>query len=392
MPVKVSRGDRRIFFGAGFVFLLLTVGALIVTRGRGPQSDTPSTYSSGSGGAKVAFLLLAASGYEQVRWEKPLTDLPEGTLGTIILADPREAPTRAERARLEKFVRSGGQVIATGAFAGTFLPESHAMPELFHEEIWRQIPAMSPSAITRDAPEITLAPEAIWRGEAHHADLLYGAEDRVMVVKYHSGEGEVIWWASATPLTNAGLKEPGNLAFFLACVNEGGRKIVWDEYVHGYRETLGGSIAHSTARWVFLQVALLGLALLFTFSRRCGPVFFPAVNDVRLSPLEFVHTLGGIYQRAGASVAAVDIFYQRFRYWLTRRVGLASNATVAEMAAAASSRWNVQDPSFASTLAECEAARQRVELRPADALRLIQTLHRYAAQFKLYRLPGKEKS
>jgi hypothetical protein len=43
---------------------------------------------------------------------------------------------------------------------------------------------------------------------------LYGDGDRTVVVKYPFGRGEVLWWASATPLTNAGLKEPGNLEFF----------------------------------------------------------------------------------------------------------------------------------------------------------------------------------
>ena len=126
------------------------------------------------------------------------------------------------------------------------------------------------------------------------------------VVKYLYGKGEVIWWASATPLTNAGLKESGNLDFFLACLGEGRPQVLWDEYIHGYSETQTGSVTHSPVLWIFLQLGLVSLAILATYSRRNGPIF-PLVTQSRLSPLEFVQTLGGLYKHANASSVAVDI-------------------------------------------------------------------------------------
>ncbi len=47
----------------------------------------------------------------------------------LILADPEEAPTREERDRLKEFISDGGHVIATGMFAGTFLPENDSVPD-----------------------------------------------------------------------------------------------------------------------------------------------------------------------------------------------------------------------------------------------------------------------
>jgi hypothetical protein len=210
-------------------------------------------------------------------------------------------------------------------------------------------------------------------------------------VKFRSGKGEVIWWASATPLTNVGLNEPGNLEFFLACLREGGTTIFWDEYVHGYRQTISESAVHSPVLWIFLQLGLISLAVLLTFSRRNGPVFAP-VTPSRLSPLEFVETLGSLYQRAGAASVAVDVTYQRFRYWLTRRLGMASNASIADLTAALRARLLFSDERLGHTLAECESARYNPSLPPEEALRLVQELDDYAAELKLFRSYRKEKA
>lgn len=127
-----------------------------------------------------------------------------------------------------------------------------------------------------------------------------------------------------------------------------------------------------------------------TFSRRSGPIFQP-VADVRLSPLEFVHTLGGLYERAGAGSVAVDVTYQRFRYWLTRRLGMAGNASADDLRRAVQQRSILDDERFATTLHECEAARYDPGLQPERALLLVRELHEYAAKLKLFPVPRNDK-
>ena len=214
MPLKLSRKDRRLLLGAGFVFVLLIVGALVFGSGEQGQAEYPSSYSSASGGAKAAYLLLSDTGYKVQRWERPLSDLPDVAAKTLILAEPGEAPTREERERVKAFVSEGGHLIATGMFAGTFLPENDSVPDILSGMTWKTASSLSPSRITRAAPRIVLGPRAYWRSGTA-ADPLYGDGDRTLVVKYPFGKGEVLWWASATPLTNAGLKKEGNLEFFL---------------------------------------------------------------------------------------------------------------------------------------------------------------------------------
>jgi hypothetical protein len=401
MSPKLSRQDRQLFLGAGFIFVLLIVSALVFSSGERGQAEYPSSYSSASGGAKAAYLLLSEMGYKVQRWEKPLRDLPPDTAKTaktLILAEPDEAPTHEERERLKAFISEGGHVIATGMFAGTFLPKNESVPDVLSGLTWKKASSLSPSQVTRAAPQIMLAPRAYWVSFSG-AYPLYGDGDHTLVVKYPFGRGEVLWWASATPLTNAGLKEQGNLDFFLACLgdqeNAKDNEILFDEYIHGYRETLAGSIVHSPVKWLFLQLALLAMAVIATFSRRSGPTCVPT-TEVRLSPIEFVQTLGGLYERAGTAAIVVDICNRRFRYWLTRRLGVAGNTSAEELASVVRDRWaftgnRSSGDQFIATLKHCEAASSDPFLEPPVALHLLQELDGYAAQLNLFQGIRKEK-
>ena len=382
MPLRLSAADRKLFIGVAVIFGAMVVGGILFASKAGSKAEVPTTYSAGSEGAKAAYLLLQESGNPVSRWQRPLAELPDPAGKTLVLADPEEAPTRQDKKQVEKFISGGGHVIATGMFATAFLPTGSSLPDFVEGMLWKKERALSPSAITRQAPEITLAPQARWQSD-DSATPLYGDEDNVRVVKYAFGKGEVMWWASATPLTNAGLREPGNLEFLLASIGDSRREVLWDEYIHGYRETLGASLVRSPLLWLVLQCTLLATAILLTFSRRSGPVLQP-IHDVRRSPLEFVQTLGGLYQRAGAGSVAVDIAYQRFRYWLTRRLGMAGNASADDLQRAVGQRSLLKDERFSATLRECESARYHTDLKPAQALSLIRALHDFAGRLKLF--------
>jgi len=389
MPLKIDPRDRKLLLGSAVVFVLLISAAAILGGDAEQKQEAPTSYSTASGGAKAAYLLLAQSGYNVQRWERPLTDLPKTANTTLILADPMEAPTREERESIKNFLSGGGRIIATGMFSGAFLPENDSVPDELLGMTSKKASAVSPSAITRAAPEITIAPQARWPSYTP-AYSLYGDGDEIVVVQYPYGRGEVLWWAAGTPLTNAGLKEPGNLEFLLASVGDANAPILWDEYVHGYRETLSSSVAHSPVKWLVLQLGLLGLAVVATFSRRSGPLS-PAVTDVRLSPLEFVQTLGGLYENAGTASVAVDICYQRFRYWLTRRLGVANNISINDLESAVRDRWAPKDGHFAAILRRCESAKGDPYLGEAEALHLVQELDEYASRWKLFEGRRKEK-
>jgi hypothetical protein len=384
MPDRLTLGDRKLLLVAGAASLVIVM--LTVVLGPRDAADVPTTYSAASSGARAAFLLLRASGYSVTRWERSLRDLPDDASATLILAEPQAMPTSEERSALDQFVDRGGRVIVTGLAGAYFLRQHPVSPDPIAGLTWKRVSSRSPSAITRAAPEITLAPRAYWDVEAF-ALPLYGDDldaEKVRVVKYDAGRGEAIWWASATPLTNAGLSEPGNLEFFLACVGDPSRAVLWDEYFHGHREAEPASIGDLPFTWLGVQIALAAIAVLLTYSRRSGPVVTPPPEN-RLSPLEFVRTLGSLYQRARAASVAVDVAYQRFRYRLARRLGMASTASPDDLQRAVQDRWNLDDPAFGDLLRACESARDDPRLTAAAALKLTRSLCDYAVKLDLFK-------
>ncbi|MBS1850379.1 MAG: DUF4350 domain-containing protein [Acidobacteria bacterium] len=391
MPkLPLSKGDRKILLVAGIVFLLLVIGALIFAQPEEQQAEIATTYSATSSGAKAAYLLLQESGYHVARWEQSPLKIEGGKNKLLVLAEPFRFANEEEEKSLKTFLQSGGRILATGLYASFFLPESYAHTDQLQSIVRRKYNGLTPSPITAAAPQITLVPKAYWESRSS-AVALYGADGKAVVVRYPYGEGEVIWWASATPLTNSGLKEPGNLEFLLACIGDkSSTEILWDEYFHGYGRDLPPEKEHPLLGWMFVQFAVLGAAIVFTFSRRSGPLR-PLPAEVRTSPLEFVETLGGLYQHARASSVAVDVFYQRFQYRLTQRLGLSLHATPEELERAARERWNFQDDGFAPTLQACSSARYHPELPPYQALKLVQNLYRYAVELKLFSAAAKEK-
>ena len=390
MPLQLAPADRRILRVAAAIFIAMIGAAFIFLGGSDSNQNIPSAYSTASGGCKAAFLLLKESGYQSQTWEQPLRDLPDGKGTTLFLMLPSVALANEDKQRLESFLKSGGRLIAAGQFAGSYLPTNETASDPMSGTLWRRVPALSLSPITHAAPAITMAPRSYWR-PGSGAVGLYGESEKPAVVEYKVGEGRVLWVAAATPFTNAGLKEEGNLEFLLAAVGAPGQtKILWDEYIHGYARSVASTKTDRYIGWIALQLGVFAVAILLAYSRRSGPIWLPE-GEVRLSPLEFVHTLGLMYEHAKAGAVAVEISCQRFRYLLTRRLGLSVKASVADLARAVHDRRAVPEAAFANTLSECESCQYDAKVPASTALRLVQALFDYEVRLELVRTPHREK-
>jgi hypothetical protein len=402
MPSTLDPGDRKLLLIAGTILLLLIVATVVLSPSpnEAEGQGIPTTYSTTNGGAQAAYLLLGELGYRSERWEKSPTELPADAGGKIlILAGPENYPEKEERDALLSFVRSGGWLIYAGNFPFLFVGVGDVTPIMDTSlgSAARTFPAIAPSPFTRDAPKITMFAISQWDVWEGPDVPLYGNKGEATVVTWKLGRGRILWWAAPTPITNAGITREGNLPFFLdsiQAVRPGASPrettVLWDEYFHGYRGSLWDYFQGTPVPWAIFQLALVAVFVLLAFSRRSGPLYATAAVS-RLSPLEFVDTLGDLYRRANAGSAAVRVAYQRFRTQLVRRLALAPSISNMQLDAAVRERLGWKQPGFMDTLQRAEKAARERDVPGPEALKIVQALEHYEILFGLKTRPNEEK-
>jgi hypothetical protein len=392
MPALFDARDRQLVIGA-VVIMVALLGLTYVLRPVPAQQTigTPSSYSTDWLGTKAAFLLLQESGYRVERWESPPEELPEDAAATtLIFAEPSERGASAERAAVSRFVSAGGRLLVMGASGASFAPQSAALPIPDSDLTPKPFSALLPSSLSRSAPEVTMVAPDEWSSLAPSQLAIYGRNGKAGVVWYRYGKGQVIWWAIASPISNGSIREKGNLALFMNSVGPPTSHVLWDEYFHGMRRSLSSYFAETPLPWAGLQIACVFAAALFTFSRRSGPIRMPA-GESRLSPLEFVDTLGSLYESAHVAPAAVEIVYQRLRLALVRRLGIPAKAKLPELSQAAADRLGWPANALFNTLSDAERAMRDINLENSEALELVGELHGYLDRMDSQRNSTKER-
>ena len=379
--MPLSAPDRKLLTLATLVLAVLLAIIGIFGSGERDEVGFPSSHNAGRRGGKAAYLLLKQSGYNISRWDQAPGELPAAPSGMLlIMAEPRRWMEPQERDALHKFVAGGGKLLLAGAAGTSFAPQSHVRRGEYRPA-GTECPAVAATPSTRGGP-ISMDGALAWDTNADVSQMVhYACKDDAVVVSYPLGKGEVIWWASAVPLSNAGIAEAHNLDLLLNSIRDA-RRILWDEYHFG---AAPGPWSYATSRalkWAAMDCAALGLFILITFARRSGPLM-PLVSESRLSPLEFVDTLGKLYHKAGACQAAVEIALNRFRQLLARRTGLHRQSSAQDMARAIQARRLALPANFGATLTRCEDAVGDPGLTEREALTLVQQLNHAARSLRL---------
>jgi hypothetical protein len=391
MPHALDRGDRKLLIGAGVLLAILIVATTYLSpKERSAASAYPSSYSGDWDGAKGPYVLLQNLHYHVERWEESPTEI-SGTPSNevLILAGPTQTPTAEDKSAIFEFLQKGGRIVASGAGAAKILPDAPPLNESFAIEETTTFPAVLPSPLMRGAPEISMFPPDDWQPKSPSQLVVYGNVETAAVITYQVGKGQVIWWGNSAPLTNGKIRESGNLPLFLNSVGSpDGVQVLWDEYFHGAHGSLWSYMARTPLIWGVAQFGIVFLAIVATYSRRQGPISVPA-RVSRLSPLEFVETLGDLYSSAHAGSAAVRIAYQRLRFQLTRQLGLPPNSPNADLAHSASTAlaWNERE--ISATLSRAERAMTANNVSDAETLQLVQEMFDYASRLELVRKSGK---
>lgn len=323
----IRQNRSTIIFGIG-ILLIMTAAAYL--KSEADKGDGhPSSFSNLRHGGKAAYLLLQQSGYPVERWEHSPKELPEDGHGIlVIVAEPVSFPSSEETNAFSRFLLHGGSLLAVGMLPDAFAPKAAATTGEFRIGSV-ECKAVAPTRLTRGG---SISLDGYFKWDSTDSSQLVHFNDpkgNAVVVSYPVGSGSVVWWASAWPLENAGIREKNNLELLLNST-AGYKRVLWDEF---YQDTHKGRSHHKPVRaysWALGQLAVIALVVVLTYSRRSGPVV-PLAPQSRGSPLEFVETLASVFSRARSTHVAVEIAVQRFRQVAARRMGIRGTSTVSEI-------------------------------------------------------------
>jgi hypothetical protein len=366
-------GDARVILWAcAGVLVVILIGAFLAPA-REDNNPVPTTWNSGSLGAKAAYELLGQLGYKTARWDKPASALSavDAEQTTLILAESWMMDPHNEKAGIADFLKRGGRVLATGGLSAMMLPEAHVGPP---GHIYTKLCYTTPQSLSGPgrAGRLAMPVPVKWTSGAR-VDQACGQD--AVVVHYAVGAGEVFWWSSAAPLTNRGLKDNADLRLLLASVGGPGRRVLFDEYIHGERESLMATVSGTPVKALGWQLAAVALLLVLSFGRRSGPLRELA-GAQRASPLEFAESMGALYEKAGAADVAVGAAKRRLMEFLQKEGGVPGETLRSgpdAIAAAVAARFAYAGPEFAEDLKAAHDA-EYSRLSAKSALELVRRL------------------
>jgi hypothetical protein len=354
------------------------ITAIFAHNQNSDDNAVPSSYLTGRHGARAAYELLVARGYNVQRWEQPLSVLAATTDAetVVILAEPltrNEDDVKAVR----DIVARGGHLLVTGMMGGILAPDGDVQAADSFAGACKLTPqGLDPLAASG---EVWMESEATWGDDHPRYRVEYNCAESPAVVEYADGKGEVTWWASSTPLENGSIARAQNLNLFLNTLgSRADHHIYWDESMHGDVRTQWFYVRGPA--WNLLRWGLAGIALLIvlSFSRRRGPVR-DLPPPVRATPVEFLEALGSLYAEAGAATTAVELAYERFRRKMGDLCGLkAARMNAEELGAVLRRRFPAVAVELEKDLSDCEEAITNEKLNPKKALSLIQALNRHS--------------
>ncbi len=368
MPARSRSNDLRLLIAAGIAIVVLAIFSFLLSGTDTAPRVAGSSYSAQPTGAKAAYLVLQELGHDVERSFEPIaaiTDNPEAT--TLVLANPGQPPSSQDVRALRDFVERGGVVLAFGRSAGRFLPGVPNVPVPPGGDV-RRFAAALPGALTRGAETLSAR-----GGSSPPLDLsyavVYGTESNPALVVARIGAGSAIWCLDETPVQNDGIAREHNVRVLAnAAGSPGERRILWDEHYHGERRSLWSYVAGTPLAWGFAQLGIAALAMLVGVGRRRGPVR-PRFAEPRTSPLEFVDTMGALYERAGAASAAIESVRARLRRRLAAAAGLPSSTRDEQLVDAAAARIGIDRQRTRSALAAAaDALRRGASERQAVAI------------------------
>ncbi|MDX2044943.1 MAG: DUF4350 domain-containing protein [Acidobacteriota bacterium] len=312
---------------------------------------------------------------------------PPWTAPTETLIDPASDSLIVQPTELTRNVR--GLELTTLAARIKFEP-----PDIEEDEEESSPPPPSPTATPEAVPD-----EPVEQSDEDrcypflYAPVIHlGDKNGAVLADFRYCKGRLVFLSDPFVIANNGIARGANLTLAMNLVrtlgkSENGqpRKIIFDEFHHGYRSQINPLVNYvrgTPVPWLLLQGLLLSLLIVVSVGKRFARPL-PMPQEDRHSPLEFVGSMANLQQIARARDLALENIYPRFKATLCRRLGLSSRAKTEEIVASLR-RQNLplDEIEVRQTLSDAEVTLAGEKIDDAQLVKLVGRMRRILAQLK----------
>jgi hypothetical protein len=383
------------------ILLIIIVGSFLFYQPKqGIQLElfpNRSTYNNKPTGCKAFYLLLQKMGYDATRWQLPIQklDLPTATNTLLIMIDPQLIGGSGCKGSTCSFSKEAENILSWLKEGGTLFMIDDSNNELLRalgievvktREIWEAedqiLYPVLPTAYVRKVEKIEI------KATAHVTDNIpYGAivhlqgDNGPVLISQQVGKGKVTVLMAPSIASNRGIAKEDNVHLLMNIIGKQGnkRKILFDEYHHGYdsSRSLVGHYRRTPVAGVFLQLLLITMVLFYSVGQRFGKPRPLKKRDSR-SALEYIRSMASLYYKANLQSVALRYVYLRYKNLWIKRFGLSPNIDLEELCSFISTRANLEQENFLTTLLKCESiTKKEMKLKEGEFVSLMRELENY---------------
>lgn len=314
-----GRRIRRALMWAAVGVIGLNVAVVVVDAlGAGGTVSGPagSSYVTTADGSAAVAGTLERLGTETARLRTPVTEAALTADSTLVVVEVGDAAYGGpEITAIDEYVRSGGRLVVAGS-AGL-------METLLSDPpVWRTQGSDTARLRIGDGSigSVALSGFGSLRPTSADTPLMVGDDGTVVGIVRPMGSGSVVWIADSGPFLNTFVGRSDTAAAVVGMLGPG-RRVVFDEYRHGFTDDGGlWSIIPPGWKTALVLGAVTLVVTLAAYGRRFGP---PQDERRRLAPSRaaYLEAVAAMMGRGGGTADAVAVIRREARRLLDRRAG-----------------------------------------------------------------------
>ena len=373
--------------------------------------EEPSSLAAQPVGVKALYELYQQLDYRVERLKQPWSHLTLDQKLVLIIEPQSRPPAIGEIPALKKWVESGGTAL--------FIVSKRPAPEPKEEDkekpdepnpdtLTGDVDLVNANAITRSVPprstdspythevkSLSVSSDVRLKLAANSPyDPLFKDAEGFIAVHKKLGKGHVLVVANDNLAGNATIQQEDNAIFLnniaLTAVGATHGQIVFDEYHHGVgfsHQAADKNAGLFASMPIPLRLGLwhllgFGALLFYNGNRFFGTPRRVAQSQYRLRA-DFVHSMGLLLRRAGASDIALLTLYHSFIRDLRRHFDIAPDAPVENIITQAMRSKSPNAEELHRTLYRCEEIAAGARIHEAEMLSLTRKIDQFRKEFDL---------